>query len=300
MIKYPHDLVSFVRQKTFSIESRLVAKEEGEESPRQLLKGFSVFKFVCIANGKAVSANLKPNENFVEVKSNTKFASEKHKEYAFECANSKNAGHNSPAFVERFNAGFLKGKTPIDVLLENGYEKGKEILNQQYTFLKESATKNPKFAAANNRLMNAIVDAAKVDLDSLKNVSLPVAPAPIKIFESGAKGSMKSKAREDGKYACYDMSIYWDVSRDYPVVVTISNYYAPIRPTENGGQNIILSEKDSETKNDFALTAAEWEFAVEEMEDDLKTFKQFHYKEGRTRAERADAENRRAASSTAT
>ena len=82
--------------------------------------------------------------------------------------------------------------------------------------------------------------------------------------------------------------------QNYPVSVTISNYYAPVIKKENGMLNVQLSGKDksSEITHEFSMTAAEWLNAVEQMKIVKDGFMRIHLADAFKLADRGDRENR--------
>lgn len=77
----------------------------------------------------------------------------------------KKETENSIAYTARFYSGKLKGKSPAEVLNE---PDGKEILNEQYKWLRSNLEKYPN----NKKLMDAITEAGKLlESGSLKAVS---------------------------------------------------------------------------------------------------------------------------------
>ena len=66
MIKYPYDIVSLVRNKTFAVSAKFGTNEEAEPnteeeagSPLSIFASFSRYNFCIIENGAATDANLK-------------------------------------------------------------------------------------------------------------------------------------------------------------------------------------------------------------------------------------------------
>lgn len=285
-MKYPYDAVSYVRKKTFSIQPRFA--RQTEDKPLQIFDTtFSRFVFTVIANSKAAYGNV-PVDMLAEIKANTDFSHTKHMENKY--AKRNVTENNSPAYTVRFFSGNLKGKTPVDVLVENG-EKGKQMLNDQYKWLKDNLAKYP----ANQKIMDAIIDAGKLDFKNLSDTQAS-SIAPIELFNISCRPLIRKK-REDGKCFCYEVKAEWDVSKNYPVSVEITNYYAPVTKKEDGTLNVSLSKKDksSEIKNEFNMTAAEWLNAVRKMEALENGFIEMHLKEAFSLADKAETANRTAA-----
>ncbi len=291
-MKYPFDIVSYVRKKTFSVEARFTRKTD--ESPIRVFDDtFSRFIFTVIADGKAVTSNI-PLDILDEVESISQFAHAKHLENKYAARETTSETAASPAFTVRFRTGNLKGKSPAEVIAENSPEEAKKILNNQYKWLKDNLAKYP----ANKEIMDAIMDATKLDPETIKanagagSATIP----PITILDIGTRPLIRKK-REDGKCFCYECKVMWDTSKNYPVSVTISNYYAPVIQKENGMLNVQLSGKDKATEktHEFSMSAAEWLNAVTQMKATKDGFYRMHLADAFRLAERADRENREAA-----
>ena len=254
-MKYPFDCVTLMtKKKTFSIEPRFSLQTE--ESPLKIFHpSFSRFVMTVISEGKAAKCNI-PVSALADMKMRTSYAFDKYLE--FTSRPSAGEGNTSPAYTRRFFSGSLKGKTPADVLAEKG-EEGKKILNAQYVWLKNNLAKFPK----NRELMDAIIDAKNVDLQAVSN-STSVAPPVITLLDIDCR-PLQRKTRGDGLCFCYEAHITFDASRNYPVNVKVVNYYAPVKKRDDGTLNVILSEKDksSEMVNDFSMSAADWNNALD-------------------------------------
>ena len=278
-MKYPFDIVSLVRNKTFSVEARYSREEE--DSPLKVFNHFSRFVFAIIAEGKASTCNIHL-DSLEEINAITDVIKKDY--YNKEETHSNNT---SPAFTKKFFSGDLKGKTPIEVLLEN--PNGKEILKTQYKWLKENLEKFPK----NKELMEAIMECSKLSEDELNAAKSVKKSNTYTIFEVGCRPLIR-KTREDGKCFCYEAKVIYDSSRKYPVSVSIKNYYAPTTKDEKGLVNVILKEKDkaSEISNDFNMTMAEWLNTVKCMNMSKEAFYYSNFSKGLALAEKCDKENR--------
>ncbi len=253
-MKYPYDIISYVRTKTFSIESRLY--RETEESPLKVFNHFSRFVATIIQEGKAISCNIHL-EHLSEIKRISEWAYNKSIDLKLNA--NTDTGNSSPAYTERFNTGNLKGMTPVEVLMK--VANGKEQLRDQYSFLKSNLDKYP----GNQKMMDAIKDAAQLSAEELKNsTNSAVSIAPVIIYELGCRPKIRKK-RQDGKCPCYECKVVWDFSKNYPVSFVIKNYFAPVEKRENGTVNVILKQKDSEQIHEFSMTAAEWLNAIDSM-----------------------------------
>lgn len=293
-MKYPFEIASNIisakgENKVLSVEARFTRRTD--DKPMQIFDdNFSRFKMTVLAGETAAYCNI-PVDEVAGIAKKTDFAMNKHLEAKYVKTAGSGDEAQSPAFTERFAAGNLKGKTPADVLIENG-EKGKEILNGQYKWLKENLEKYPR----NQVLMDAIVAASKLDIEKIKENAPVSSVAPVSIIDIGCRPLIRKK-REDGKYFCYEAHVTWDVTKNYPVNVRIVNYYAPVITRDNGALNVQISDKDtkSEIVNDFNMTAEAWLNIVEEMQIKKSGFEYIYLKSAIELAEKAEAENREAA-----
>lgn len=279
-MKYPYDIFSLIRQKTFSIEAHFVPARD--ESPMKIFDStFSRFVFTVLSDGSACYFNVHIDD-LPGMRKRTEIAVEDY-------FKPKKAVASSPAFTERFVSGKLKGKTPVDILLEDP-EKGMEQLKGQYDWLKQNLEKFPN----NRKLMEAIREAAQLDKDKLRG-PLSDAYLPIQIAEINVR-PLRRKKRADGLSFCYEGSVVFDPSKKYPVCVTAKNYYAPVQVQENGTLNVNLTGKDksSEKVKDFHMTADEWLAALDVMESSRNSFRTLYFGTAYKKAEEAGAANRAA------
>lgn len=273
-MKYPLDIVSLGRRtKMFSVSASF--STEKEESPLKIFSKVSRLRLCVIENGKATTANMKIDQlPGIRARSEYAFIKYMDKQFGTPVAGTvEGVNTNRPAFNIHFMAGTLKGKTPADVLRENGMEKGKGILNGQYKWLKENLEKYP----ANQKIMDAIVDASKLAPDDLGVAEQSAPSQPITILPVIPKPIM-SKKNASGMHQINELSIIWDNSRDMPVILQISNYWAPVVKRDDGTLNVQLSAKDKSTeqKSSFAMTVDEWFDVLREMEDCVLIYKQLN------------------------
>lgn len=285
-MKYPTEIVSYVRKKTFSIDAHFVRATE--DAPLAIFdKDFSRFSMCIITDSKAATCNFPINE-LAKLERISNYAFNKAMEIEYQPAS--NTVNNSPAFTERFKTGQLNGKTPVEVLLEYG-DKAKDMLNGQYKWLKDNLEKYPQ----NKKLMDAIVEAGKVDLSTIQAET--VNQKTIKLIDMGVRPLIRKKREEDGKCFCYEVSAIWNFANDYPVTITIKNYYAPVIKKEDGTLNVQISQKDkaSEINNSFSMTGSEWLNAVEQMKLARNDFRTINFASAVKMSDAAEAENRKAA-----
>lgn len=279
-MKYPFEIASFIRKtKTFAVDAKFT-KSENEKPLKVFDNTFSRFVLAIIQDGEAATCNV-PIEQIAYMYAATTLAFHQQMTVA------NTPGGSSPAFTERFVTGNLKGKSPAEVLAENG-NNAKKILNEQYKWLQSNLEKYP----ANQKLMDAIMDASKLDMESL-NTAGPAA-APIKILDIDCRPLVR-KEREDGKCFCYEGHVMWNPAQKYPVSVEIKNYYAPVKKNEDGTLNVSIKEKDMETEKNhsFNMSAQEWMHVMAQMKLTKESFVMVNFAKAYKLAEDADEENRK-------
>lgn len=281
-MKYPFDIATFKTKKdgkyeTMSVEAHFI--QELEESPMKVFDDkFSRFTLNLISSEglegakQVVKINI-PLEDIPDAREISKLAFQ---EYRFPVltSNDKEQENNSPAFTTKFLAGTYKGKTPVDVLVEN--ENGRDILNKQYTWLRDNLTKFP----GNAVIMEAIRDAASLDIENLKS-SHKSTSRVVKILDIGCRPLIR-KTREDGKCFVYEGKITWntDSEQRYPITICVKNYYADVVKRTDGTLNVTVSSKDSEISKTFRLTCKDWMFCLDRMELAEKAFYFSHFNAG--------------------
>ena len=293
-MQYPYDIVNyFTKKDAFAIAAHFCKREKTEtttlESPLKIFDDkYSRFVMTIISDKKGISCNI-PVSELPMMRSKTDYAA--NVMYSRKYSVAEQGEKLSPAYTLRFFSGKLKGKTPVEVLRENG-DAGKTMLNKQYTWLKENLQAFPK----NQEYMNAIIEAGKLNMEDILKPNQNAVPAPIPILEISVRPLIRKK-REDGKCQCYEAYITWNFEKDYPVVAEIKNYYAPVIEKEDGTLNVQLSQKDKGTEiiNTFYMSAKDWINALAEMEDIKKAFKQIHMANAFAIANKANADNRAAA-----
>lgn len=278
-IKYPWEIVSEVQNKTFSVEAAF-SLNEGDR-PLQVFNGFSRYILCVIEEGKAATCNV-PVKLMKSIEMKTQKAFEKHMDFEW---SPKTEGGNTPAYTVRFFAGDLKGKSPVEVLLD---PDGKIKLENQKKYLEENLAKYPK----NKTLIDAIDEALTMDGKNLATTT--VAPDPMTILEIGTR-PLKSKIREDGMWFCYEVKIVWTPSNKYPISIEITNYYAPVEKDENNLLNVQLKKKDksSEIVNTFRMVVDDWLDVVDKMVSEKNEFIRIHKEDAYSRALEASEANRK-------
>lgn len=272
-MRYPQDIVVYkTSQKTFSVTNCLAKRELDEDSPMMIHSKFSRFKITIISDGKAISSNIRPEE-VSEIAETARMAFKLCMEKKLkQDVPTETPASSSKAFTVRFFSGKLKGKTPAEVLAEDP-ENSKKVLNEQYTWLKENLQKYPK----NKELMDAIVEASKLSQEDLKACAAS-APQGIatELFNSGDR-PLRRKKREDGLSPVYGTSVQFDSSKNYPITVSVRNFYAPVMENENGTLNVQYSKKQDEKVYSFAMTASQWLDCTRTMEQQLDQFERMYF-----------------------
>ena len=279
-MKYPYEIVTVKSKKTFSVNASFVERKEEDDKPLEIFDDkFSRFAISIIQDGKAATANIKISQ-LAGIIDN----------YRASLVASKTVSKKelSSAFTVRFNMGKFAGKTPAQVLIE----QGEEALNEQYTFLKKNLEKYPN----NKIIIDAIKDAARIGKGKVQEkINDNSSAYKAIIYDGGIKGN-PYKEREDGMYFCSMLKIYFDTSRDYPITITISNFYAPvIKDQEKGTIKVQVKEKDesSEILNTFSMTTENFSYAISEMEDAKKCFKIINFKNAFASATNAHLKTRK-------
>lgn len=266
--KYPVETVSIVRKtRTFAINSFLT-KADGynEESPYKLFGKFSRFAFSILDSSdgvkKTATANIRPSE-MPAIVAKTNIALKQNVLYT--PSEAVTEANDSPAYTVTFGMGSLKGKTPAQVILEG---KGKELM-QQRNFLLENLNKYPK----NRKIVEAIDDAVKLYKENKleRKEKGKTETKELVIYKAGMHPLIRN-TREDGKCKVYDMTIAWKLGADYPVNLTIMNYYASVIKMEDGRLNVRNVDNSSKLTLNIAMTDVEWMNVIESLQRNMRMF----------------------------
>ena len=290
--KNPREIAYIVEKSTFAILDGLTESNiENEEEPLTLhSRKFSRFSFLIInQDKKAATANLNVKEmvGFLE---KSHFAMQQEMLYQF------NSGSNEEeelplAYTVTITSGTLKGRTPADVLLNDG-EEGKKLLNNQYTFLKNNLSKYPK----NKTQMDAIVNASqllkegKLDADAVGKWQTK----RISLYSSGLRPLVNRK-NNAGMSFVYELTVDWLLGEKRPLMITIVNYYAPVIKKDDGMLNVQVKQRDQTTlrNNTVNLTFEDWAYVQHMIETDIERFESGIYWNKRKESDRYFFENRK-------
>lgn len=267
-LKTPKECASIVRNQTFIVENQLSQAEciNGNEPLNIYHDNFARFK-ICIINSEKKSA-------FTTIRVDELPAVFAKSKAVLNCVimnqlNSagKKEEQTAKAYTQRFSAGYLKGKTPAQVLLED--TNGLDTLRSQYEFLKKNVERYPK----NRELMTAIQEAVQLfkenRLDMKKADSTPA--SSVELYNSGFRYNIR-KQNSQGLYRIREMKIVWYLDKDYPVSVEIRNYDAPIEKKPDGTVNVKAKERKNMNLNVFNMTIEEWEYVKYMIQTNMRLF----------------------------
>lgn len=290
--KNPREIAYIVEKSTFAILDGLTESNiENEEEPLTLhSRKFSRFSFLIInQDKKAATANMNVKEMFGFLEK-SHFVMQQEMLYQF------NSGSNEEeelplAYTVTITSGTLKGRTPADVLLNDG-EEGKKLLNNQYTFLKNNLSKYPK----NKTQMDAIVNASqllkegKLDADAVGKGQTK----RISLYSSGLRPLVNRK-NNAGMSFVYELTVDWLLGEKRPLMITIVNYYAPVIKKDDGMLNVQVKQRDQTTlrNNTVNLTFDDWAYVQHMIETDIERFESGIYWNKRKESDRYFFENRK-------
>lgn len=281
---YPVEVVSIVRKnKTFAINSFLYrANGYNDESPYKVYGNFSRFAVSILDSSDGTKKTLKANlrtDDIPIISRKTDIALQHSMFYKPQKQAEGGTVPQSEAYTLKFNMGKLKGKTPAQVILEGN---GKELVNQR-KFLADNIQKYP----ANRKFVNAIDEAIQLyRQNKLENVEVsdPVEENVIEIYKAGMHPLVR-KTRQDGKCFVYDFSITWKMGADYPVTLSVVNYYATVVKKDDGRLNVTDVDNSSRITTSVSMTDAEWVNIIESINRNMRMFEILHAKQAFQEAE---------------
>ena len=271
--KYPVEVASVVRnRKTLGINSFLSrACSEEEESPYKIYGKFSRFTISILdqtdATRKSATGNIRVAE-ITDIERRTQYAFNKHMavEQSNKNINPEACSEDDIAYTVKITNGKLKGKTPAEAINEgNG-----KVLLQQRKFLIDNLRKYP----INKIQINAIERACRLYKDGKlkKKTSKNTSELETVMLYNAGMHPLIRKTRSDGKCFVYEIQISWKVGANYPINISLINYYAKTVQREDGRLNVIEVDEHSKIKLNFALTEAEWFHILNSLERNMKQF----------------------------
>lgn len=256
---------------TLAVECHMnPAKVEDEYSPQTIFGKYSRIVFNMIRNGEGVKANVNFDE-LPDIVERTAYARTKVYDRELGTVPTAEAGEALPiAYTTTFTMGLFKGRTPADVVMEDP-EGNREKLKEQYKFLRENVAKYPR----NQAIMDAITNAYDLHAEGkLVKKAEPAAASgkSFEIYKSGYRPLTRVK-REDGLCKVQEMCILCNFGKNYPIEVTITEYYAPVA-SNNGRLNVQAAAIDqtSVKKVTSYMGLKEWNCLLSKLADQKALF----------------------------
>lgn len=291
--KNPREIAYIVEKSTFAVLDGLTEADiENEEEPLTLhSRKFSRFSFLIInQDKKAATANLNVKEMFGFL-AKSRFAMQQEMLYRFNVTDAKEEEELPLAYTVTIASGSLKGRTPADVLLNDG-EEGKKLLNNQYTFLKNNLAKYPKNKVQMDAIVNAsqLLKEGKLDADAVGKGQTK----RISLYSSGLRPLVNRK-NNAGMSFVYELTVDWLLGEKRPLMITIVNYYAPVIKKDDGMLNVQVKQRDQTTlrNNTVNLTFEDWAYVQHMIETDIERFESGIYWNKRKESDRYFFENRK-------
>lgn len=287
--KNPREIAYIVKNSTFAVFDGLSSAniDDGDEPLTLHSKKFSRLSFLIInAEKKATTANINIRDIFGLVE-RSRFAM---REELSRNLHSSDEKELPLAYTVRFTSGRVKGRTAADILLHDGQE-GKELLNNQFSFLKSNLQKYPKNQLQIDAIVNASVLAQNNELKEIKESSFKM-----KLYESGFRPLTRRK-NDKGMSFVYEISMEWIFGEQNPINVTIKNYYAPVVENSDGMLNVQVKQRDPDSlqTNTISLSLDDWAYVTHMMEASIERFEAYIYTAKRKEAEKYEYENKSAA-----
>lgn len=291
--KNPREIAYIVEKSTFAVLDGLTEADiENEEEPLTLhSRKFSRFSFLIInQDKKAATANLNVKEMFGFL-AKSRFAMQQEMLYRFNVTDAKEEEELPLAYTVTIASGSLKGRTPADVLLNDG-EEGKKLLNNQYTFLKNNLAKYPKNKVQMDAIVNAsqLLKEGKLDADAVGKGQTKRIP----LYSSELRPLVNRK-NNAGMSFVYELTVDWLLGEKRPLMITIVNYYAPVIKKDDGMLNVQVKQRDQTTlrNNTVNLTFEDWAYVQHMIETDIERFESGIYWNKRKESDRYFFENRK-------
>ena len=284
LLNNPTELASVVRNQTLIVQNGLSSAGVGsdENQPLKVYSSFSRFIFAIInADKKSVTSNIRVTD-IPGIVCASDYAFQMHMDamYQPKISEKREGGVDTSSlpFTRRFASGNMKGKTPVEVIM-NAEDREAAInqLKSQYKWLRDNAKKNARYAEGNKEQMDAIEQAVnlyregKLTEDAVNSAAGASTGKIIPLYYSGFR-PLRSREKKNNKTFIYEVKLDWNIGADYPVTVEIKNYYALVTEQENGTLNVQVKTKENEQKNTMALSAPEWQNILYMIKANLQMF----------------------------
>ena len=315
---YPWQIDSIIHKskdtvKTFGMEAKLFSPKEENElrtpaAPLEMHEGYSVFKGTLIEKNdkktRFVTFNI-PAKSVPYIHKKTVLAMDTNYKAGFFTnlfnkvislqnkvisalpGTEKNKDvdiESTKAFTTKFISGTLKGKSPIEVLMESPSNKT-TLLNQR-KFLESNLAKYK----SNQTLIDAIDEAINLYdsgvLDKKEETST-TGSSIVTLYESAPKNI--KPLDEEGRYTIYKVTITYNQSMRMPVRVNVMNCFAPVDKTD--GNKIVMTEAVNKQEIDINLTEEEWYTMIDTMKAQKIMFENMTYPEQVKLAEKISIKN---------
>lgn len=271
--KYPVEVVSVVRSnKTLGFNSFLYRADSSEnESPYKIYGKFSRYAISILdttgGSNKSVKGNIRVNE-IADIERRTQYAFNKHMQFETKGSSSNTVGTqgSSKAYTVKITTGSLKGKTPAQAITDGN---GKMLL-QQKKFLEEHLQQYPNNKIQIDAINEALILYKEGKLENNASASISETET-ITLYNAGMHPLIRN-TRSDGKCFVYEINITWRVGANYPVTMTVSNYYANVERKEDGRLNVKDVDEQSRLKLSVSMSEAEWFNILSSIERNMNQF----------------------------
>ena len=315
MYQYPYQInSSFSKNQkkkittTFGIEARFSLEdgkidgtEEASINPLEYHAGYSRFTVVMIrkdenTNKKAVvTANIPAKDDADHIIARTRAAinflvmKEMFSAPAASAPQTQQTSSQSDSLAYKtvltMGTG-LKGKTPAQVLLEDG--KNKEKLQAQIEYLKTKLKDYPKNQVQIDACLEAIAlfDAGKLSAANSQTEAAGADEKAIAIYDANFK-PLKSTLADDGRVLVYSIAIRCVPGRNYPFEVTVKNSRC-----KWDGSEAHPAQDDPREEITMYMSEEKWSGIVGDMERQLAAFATYNYGKQSKKAEESYRINR--------
>lgn len=268
--KYPVEVASIVRtNKTLGFNSFLFRADSSEnESPYKIYGKFSRYAISILdtsgTSNKSVRGNIRVTE-IADIERRTQYAFNKHMQFETKGSLVNNEGSSSRAYTVKITTGSLKGKTPAEVITDgNG-----KLLMQHKKFLEQHLQQYPNNKIQIEAINEAVILYKEGTLENKKDVQGE--NEIITLYNAGMHPLTRQK-REDGKCLVYEINITWRVGANYPVTMTVSNYYARAEKMNDGRLNVKDVDEQSKIRLNVSISEAEWFNILSSIERNMNQF----------------------------